>query len=142
MPPSLQRHYQTLTTQLQTYQRHHAQVQQRIRRNKDLMQEAVRLRVQFAQSATYADRAAVFDRVVVMLNQQVDALKTLDHLYVQALSDIEAQVALLDSTLYAALDELVMNWIPDIQRWQQQVEDLEQELLTRRIFMDLGSRPE
>ncbi len=61
------------------------------------MQEAVPLRVQCAQSAR--ERAELFDRVLVMLNQQVEALHKLDTLHNQALSDLEAQLALLDSLI-------------------------------------------
>ncbi|MDX2273792.1 MAG: hypothetical protein NW237_17830 [Cyanobacteriota bacterium] len=138
LPPHLRRHYRELKAYQRTYLAELNQLENKVQRNRALMQEAVRLRVQFAQSASFAQKAEMFDRIVVLLNQQVKDIHQLADLYRKVLSDVEAQLGLLTSPLFATLDQITLNWIPEIEQIRHQIQAIEAELEERQVLMELN----
>ncbi|NJK72718.1 MAG: hypothetical protein HC926_05560 [Synechococcaceae cyanobacterium SM2_3_60] len=71
IPGHLRKHYFELRECQRAYGDAVEKLDQRTRRNRLLMQEAVRLRVEFGALARISrSGSAVFDRIVVLLNQQ------------------------------------------------------------------------
>ncbi len=139
IPAHLRKHYFELRECQRAYGEEVSKLEQRKRRNRLLMQEAVRLRVEFGRSVAFQERIAVFDKIVVLLNQQNEAITTLIEHYQQALIEVNAQLSLLSSPLLGAVDSLEKTWMRDLEQMRLHVEALEDDLEIKRVFGSLGS---
>lgn len=139
LPVHLRRHYFELRECQRAYNQELVKLEGRIKRNRLLMREAVRLRVEFGHSVTFQEKVAVFDRIVVLLNQQNEAIAELCDSYKKALVEVNAQLSLLGSPLLGAVDSLEKTWIADLETMRLQVEAIEDDLEVKQIFGSLGS---
>ncbi len=138
IPGHLRKHYFELRECQRAYSAEVEKLDQRTRRNRFLMQEAVRLRVEFGRSLAFQERVAVFDRIVVLLNHQNEAIAILVERYQQALIEVNAQLSLLNSPLLGAVDGLEKTWVSDLEQMRLQVEAIEDDLEVKRVFGSLG----